>query len=32
LIVVEKLVLLVGERVRFEVDGEEMIGCRIDVW
>jgi hypothetical protein len=32
LIVVEKVVLFFGESVGFEVDGEEMVGCSIDVW
>ena len=32
LIVVEKFVLFVGESVRFEIDGEGMVGCRVDVW
>jgi hypothetical protein len=32
LIVVEKVVLFFGERVGLEVDGEEMVGCSIDVW
>ena len=32
LIVVEKVVLFFGESVGFEVDGEKVIGCRIDVW
>ena len=32
LIVVEKIVLFFGESVGFEVDGEEVIGCWVDVW
>jgi hypothetical protein len=32
LIVVEKVVLFVGESVGFEIDGEDVLRCRIDVW
>ena len=32
LIVMEKVVLFFGESVGFEVDGEEMVWRRIDVW
>ena len=32
LIVVEKVILFFGERVGLEVDGEEMVGCRVHFW
>ena len=32
LVVVEKVVLFFGESVGFEIDGEEMVRRRIDVW
>lgn len=32
LIVVEKFVLFFRESVGFEVDGEEMVGCRVHFW
>ena len=32
LIVVEKVVLLFGESVWLEINGEEVVGCWVDVW